>query len=136
MKKPFIIGIAGGSGSGKSTFSKKLLQSFNGYKVKLIKMDDYFKAEEALPTVHGFSSRENTYRDYNHPDSFLMDAFCEEVIFCAGSSDFDIVIVEGLLVLHNEKILDLLDLKIYIDCKDDERIVRRIRRNIQIFSYA
>ena len=113
MKKTFTVGIAGGSGSGKSTFSTELLKKCNGYNVKLIRMDDF------------------TYRDYNHPDSFFMEDFIEEVISCSkGSTEYDIVIIEGLFVLWDERILDMLDLKIFIDCNGDERIVRRIKRNM------
>ena len=131
MKKTFTVGIAGGSGSGKSTFSTELLKKCNGYNVKLIRMDDFFKPEEDLPTVQAFLSKETTYRDYNHPDSFFMEDFIEEVISCSkGSTEYDIVIIEGLFVLWDERILDMLDLKIFIDCNGDERIVRRIKRNM------
>lgn len=129
MKKTFIVGIAGGSGSGKTTFSKELLKKCKGYNVKLIRMDDFFKPEEELPMAHAFLSKENTYRDYNHPDSFFMSDFIEEVKSCTESG-FDVVILEGLFVLWDERIFDLLDLKIYIDCNGDERIVRRINRNM------
>lgn len=128
MKKTFIVGVAGGSGSGKTTFSMELLKKCKGYNVKLIRMDDFFKPEEELPT-YAFSSKETIYRDYNHPDSFFMDAFVEEVKSCTENG-FDVVILEGLLVLWEERIFDLLDLKIYIDCNADERIVRRIKRNM------
>lgn len=131
MKKTFTVGIAGGSGSGKSTFSTELLKKCNGYNVKLIRMDDFFKPEEDLPTVQAFLSKETTYRDYNHPDSFFIEDFIEEVISCSkGSTEYDIVIIEGLFVLWDERILDMLDLKIFIDCNGDERIVRRIKRNM------
>ena len=104
MKKTFTVGIAGGSGSGKSTFSTELLKKCNGYNVKLIRMDDFFKPEEDLPTVQAFLSTETTYRDYNHPDSFFMEDFIEEVISCSkGSTDYDIVIIEGLFVLWDER---------------------------------
>lgn len=130
MKKPFIVGIAGGSASGKTTFSTGLLKKCKGYKARLIRMDDYFKPEEDLPTAHAFSS-ENTYRDYNHPDSFFMSDFIDEAVSCAErSTGLDVVILEGLFILWDERILDLLDLKIYIDCNGDERIVRRINRNM------
>lgn len=122
----YIIGIAGGSASGKSKFTDLLAEKLGGINVNVLHMDDYFKPIEELPrSVSPVSGK--VYADYNHPDSFYLERLRHDL---ADVSDADAVIVEGLLVLWDEEIREMLDLKIFVDCPADERIVRRLRRNM------
>lgn len=121
MNTPFIIGIAGGSASGKTVFCKALVESLSGHDVKVLEMDDYFKEQvpKSKAPITG-----KIYDDYQNPDSIDLQRMKNE-LFAAQE---DIVIVEGLFTLTDEDIHHRLDLKIYIDCQADERIVRRLRR--------
>ncbi len=121
----YIVGITGGSASGKSTFTDVLAEKLGGMNVRVFHMDDYFKPYGELPrSVSPISGK--VYADYNHPDSFYIERLREDV----ASAEEDIVIVEGLLVLWDPVIQEMSDLKIFVDCPADERIVRRIRRNM------
>ncbi len=122
---PYIIGIAGGSASGKSTFTDALAEKLGGISTKVFHMDDYFKPHDELPrSMSPISGK--IYADYNHPDSFYLDRLRRDL----AAADADAVIVEGLLVLWDTDIRWMLDLKIFVDCPADERIVRRLRRNM------
>lgn len=143
---PFVIGIAGGTGSGKSTLSKRL-QATLGIQVAVIEQDCYYKDLSHLPT----HEREKT--NFDHPNSIDFDRMCEDVIslkeckpinkpiysfktHCRedGSVSLnggDVVIVEGILIFTDERLRNLFDLKIYVETEDDVRILRRIERDIQ-----
>ncbi len=129
MKNLCVIGIAGGSASGKSTFSKKLVDTLTGYKVKEFHMDDYFKPAEQRP----FSEAPITqkyYVDDNHPQTMNLEQLNYDLVLAIDSDMFDIIIVEGLLTLWDKEIYNKLDLKLFVDCQADERIVRRLQRNM------
>lgn len=93
-------------------------------------MDSYFKPEEELPLAEAPITGK-IYRDYNHPSSFYMDQLKAELSEAAESEKYQVIIVEGLLVLWDQDIRGMLDLKVFIDCKADERIVRRLKRNMK-----
>ena len=124
-----VIGIAGGSASGKSTFCGKLEEKLTGYRVKTIHMDDYFKPEQERPYVASHLNGKH-YIDDNCPETIDFDQYHLD-FDAAYAGDDDIIILEGLLVLWDEHTKDKLDLKIFVDCRPDERIVRRIKRNMQ-----
>jgi len=129
-RKPIIIGIAGGSASGKhritEALSKTLSRSMS--KVKIVCMDTYFK--KPLPKcIAPFSGRE--YDDYNHPESVDIKGLLADIKLFLESKKFDVIIVEGLLVLQDNDLRKLLDLKVFVDADADERIVRRLRRNMR-----
>lgn len=129
MNKPFIIGIAGGSASGKSTFSKNLREVFAGMKVAELHMDSYFKAEEERAMVVApITTKE--YRDDNHPSSFDLPKLKQDMTNIIQEGSYQVLIVEGLLTLWDEEIYEQLDLKLFVDCRPDERIVRRLKRNM------
>lgn len=128
MKKPYIIGIAGGSASGKSTFSNELEKQLTGYSVKVFHMDSYFRPEGERPYVAAPVTRK-MFVDDNHPDTMDLKQLSADLQEAARQS-FDIIIVEGLLTLWDEEIYKLLDLRLFVDCRADERIVRRLRRNM------
>jgi uridine kinase len=123
-----VIGIGGGSASGKSTIARKLEQMLAPLRVEVINQDRYFWSGERLPR-HSSRLGSRTWPDHNHPDSFdfagLRAALCE-----ARKGGADVVIIEGILVLHDAELRELMDLKLFVETDADERIVRRIRRNV------
>ena len=121
MNKQFIIGIAGGSASGKTTFCRALAEALDGYNIKVFHMDDYFNDEvpKSKAPITG-----KIYDDYNNPDALDLPRLIDDL----SAAQEDIVIVEGLFTLAEEDIYRRLDLKLYIDCQADERIVRRLKR--------
>ncbi len=123
MKKQFIIGITGGSAGGKSTFAKNLAQRL-GENVQVIGMDNYFMPSRnvAPSPVTG-----KLYRDDNSPESFNLRQLKKDL----ESSTAEIVIIEGLFTFYDEEIYGKLDLKLYVDCPDDVRITRRLKRNME-----
>ncbi len=128
---PYIIGIAGGSAGGKSTLSDALEEKLTiaGKTVRAIHMDGFFKAEEDRPHVKSHIN-DILYMDDNCPDTIDWQSFHNKFDEIVSSGEYDFVIVEGLLVLWDEYIKSNLSLKIFVDCRADERIVRRIKRNI------
>ena len=130
MEKTFLVGIAGGSAGGKSTFAGKLTDSLKGLSVKSISMDDYFKPAQERRETPAVILKDRVYRDDNHPTSFNLTKMKEDMKTLTDSAEYDVLILEGLLTLWDDEILNLLDLKLFVDCRADERIVRRIRRNM------
>jgi uridine kinase len=129
MGKPFLIGIAGGSASGKSTFCDKLEKELRTLKTTVFHMDDYFKPESERPCTKAFITGEK-YIDDNHPLTIDLEKLIIDVKETV-KKEYDVIIIEGLLTLWAENIYEMLDLKIYVDCRPDERIVRRIKRNTE-----
>ena len=126
MNKSFIIGIAGGSASGKTTFCKTLAETLSEHNVKVFYMDDYFKPVEQMPQSKSpiTGKTYSDQADFNHPDAVDWSRLKEE-LFAAKE---EIIIVEGLFALADDDIYHRLDLKLYVDCQSDERIVRKLRR--------
>lgn len=129
MGKAYVVGIAGGSASGKSTFSalleKELLHTLT---TKTFHMDHYFKPKEQRP----FSEAPITgkmYTDDNHPETMDL-ARLKQDVFAVLENQFDVIVIEGLLTLWDKEIYEACNLKLFVDCKADERIVRRLRRNM------
>ncbi len=125
------IGVAGGSGSGKSTFAKLLVEKLRPIKTVLISTDGFFR--RPLPKmISPATGRE--YEDWNSPDSIdsekVIDAVRQSRL---EASEAQVVIVEGLSVLYFPELLELLDLKIFIDLDSDERMYRRIKRNMAMW---
>ncbi len=147
MKKPVIIGIAGGTGSGKSTITKELIKLIDEKDVTIIEQDSYYKDQSNLP----FEERVKT--NYDHPFAFdneLLVSQLKDLI--AGKAiekpvyDFsihnrteetkrvepkDVIILEGILILAEKEIRDLLDIKVFVDTDADVRIIRRILRDMK-----
>ena len=120
------IGIAGGTCSGKTYLSEALSERLReaGKKVALIHMDAFFK-KVTPTTIAPFTGIE--YVEHNHPDSFRLEEFYQ-AIDEAKASDADAVVVEGLLVLYLKECREKLDLKVFVDLKSDERLIRRIHK--------
>jgi uridine kinase len=146
MDKVMVIGIAGGTGSGKTTITKKLIQNF-GNDVSVIHHDNYYKAH------HDMSYEERSKLNYDHPDSFDTDMLVEAVkelklghsVVCPvydytvhDRSDktvtvnpAKVVIVEGILIFTCKELCQQMDIKIYVDTDADVRILRRIMRDVR-----
>jgi len=122
----YVIGITGGSCSGKTTSTLRIAENLTaaGYKVNVIHMDRYFK--NPTPNIIApFTGVE--YQDHNHPNSFKLQEFYDAVDE-AVKGDEDVLIMEGLLILYLDYIREKLNLKIFVDLRSDERLVRRIKR--------
>ena len=141
-----IIGIAGGTGSGKSTFTNRIKEEF-GERVSVIYYDNYYKAHDDM------SFEERKLINYDHPDSFETDLLVEHLhklkegvpIQCPvydysihNRTDrtievkpADVIIIEGILVLYDRRLSDMMDIKIFVDADADERILRRVIRDVK-----
>lgn len=145
--KPIIIGITGGTGSGKSTVAKAIINSLSKKNIAVIQQDAYYKDQSNLP----FEERVKT--NYDHPLAFDNTLLIEHLDkLCKGESinqpiyDFanhtrkeetilveskDIIILEGILLLEDKTLREMQDIKIYVDTDADVRILRRIQRDIE-----
>ena len=124
MNKPFVIGIAGGTCSGKSTLASYLAERFAEKQVTLMNMDRYF-IRPSPTTIAPITRKE--YVEHNHPTSLRLDDLYKDFdSACNGNGD--LVIIEGLFALYLDQIREKLDLKVFVDLESDERIVRRIKR--------
>jgi uridine kinase len=121
-----IIGIAGGSGSGKSTVSDLIKKGLHPHPAELVALDRFFKPVEELPTYwsayHG-SDRPN----FNRPDSLKVD---EMVSFCRKMSGHKIFLLEGHFALYYPGMRELMDIKCFVDIDIAEMLRRRTERNI------
>ncbi|MBM4395757.1 MAG: uridine kinase [Deltaproteobacteria bacterium] len=146
MSRSLVIGIAGGSGSGKTTVAELIASDFREDRVVLISQDSYYKELGHLPL--GTRARVN----FDHPDSIDSDLMADHVRRLRDGEtvdipiyDFathnrrpemrhleprDVLIVEGILILALDEVRSLLDVKIYIDTDDDIRFIRRLKRDI------
>ncbi len=129
-KRTIIIGIAGGSGSGKSTFCQKLYEKLEkDRKVKMITTDQFFASE--LPKMISPATGKE-YDDWNAPAAVNDEAVEHAVKEAQG--EFDVVLVEGSSVLYFDNLRKLFDVKIFIDLDSDERMYRRIKRNMAMWN--
>lgn len=131
MDTCYVIGISGGTAGGKSTFCEQLgkLLECQGLNTAEIHLDDYFKPESERPvSAAPVSGKE--YIDDNHPDTMDLIRVYSDIRSYMNSGKYDVIIAEGLLTLWDKNIYKLLDLKLYVDCPADERIIRRLKRNM------
>ncbi|QOX63626.1 uridine kinase [Anoxybacterium hadale] len=146
MAEIIVIGIAGGTGSGKTTMIKRIKKEFNN-EITILSHDFYYKKCSHLP----FEEREKL--NYDHPDAFETDLMVEHlkelkegrsverpvydfVIHdrrdeTVGVEPAKVIIVEGILIFEHKELLDLLDIKVFIDTDPDVRIIRRIMRDVR-----
>ena len=147
MIKPLVIGIAGGTGSGKSTVARKVAEALTTSSVAFIDMDAYYRNYAHLPMA------ERRRVNWDHPDAFDIDLLVEHLLRLAGGSaidkpvyDFvehvraprtervapsDVVVIDGILLFVDERVRDRCDVKIYVDADADVRLIRRLRRDIE-----
>lgn len=145
-KESIIIGIAGGSGSGKSTFTNRIKARF-GDKVVVIYHDNYYRRQDGIP----FEKRVKV--NYDHPDSLETELLVEHLKQLKEGKSIEcpvydytkhnrsdkviridpkpVILVEGILLLADPRVRDLLDIKVYVEADADERILRRISRDVE-----
>ena len=129
MKKPYVIGIAGGSASGKTTLCEQLKNALTGHKLATLHMDHYYRPSDIRPPIPAPITKK-LYQDDNHPTAIDLPKLKQDLSEAIARGEADIIIVEGLFTLYDDDICGMLDLKLYVECRADERIVRRIKRNL------
>jgi len=142
----YIIGIAGGTGSGKTTVVNTILKGLPVDEVCVISQDSYYKATDEL------SLEERNKINFDHPNSIDFELLIEHLKLLKVDRIIDqpvysfvthnrtkdviktyprkVIIVEGILIFNNKELLDLFDIKIFVHAQSDERLIRRIRRDI------
>ncbi len=123
-----IIGIAGGSGSGKTTVAEKMKACLQGRSVELVGLDRFFKPEAELPRYWSDYHRAECPH-YNHPDSLRVD---EMLAFCKKRSGFEAILLDGHFALYYPAMRRLMDIKCFVDIDLDEMLERRTQRNLAV----
>ncbi len=143
--QPYIVGIAGGTGSGKTTIADVIVHHFNE-KILSIPHDRYYRSQDEL------SMEERVKTNYDHPQALETDLLIQHIHELLNGNtvempDYDfaihtrkketttvhpapLILIEGILIYENEALRDLIDLKIFVDVPADIRIIRRIRRDV------
>lgn len=146
-RRPIIIGVTGGSGSGKTSVSHAMCDSLAGHSILMVEEDSYYKNQDHLPM------EERVKTNYDHPDAFDTDLLIEQLndllnwksikkpvydyVAHTRSKEVveveptEVIILEGILVLNDPRVRDLLDIKIFVDTDDDIRLLRRIQRDME-----
>lgn len=146
MKDVIVIGIAGGTGSGKTTITRRLMDRF-GDDVSVIYHDNYYKAH------HYMSYEERAKLNYDHPDAFDTELMVESLRALKAGREIEcpvydytihdrsdktlrikparVIVVEGILIFQNEELCRQMDIKIFVDTDADVRILRRIVRDVR-----
>ncbi|GHN37304.1 uridine kinase [Lactobacillus delbrueckii] len=146
-QKPLVIGIAGGSGSGKTTVSKEISKRLPADQVLILTEDAYYNDNSAL------SMDERKKINYDHPNAYDTDLLIEQLqdlldgkaiemptynfnILSRAKDTIhvepaDIIILEGILVLASEELRKFMDIKLFVDADDDIRFIRRLQRDTQ-----
>jgi uridine kinase len=146
MSSPLVVGIAGGTASGKTTVARKVREALQGCRVAFIDQDSYYRDLTDLPLA------ERREVNFDHPDAFdteLLVQHLRELKAGRGVDkpvyDFktstrearttrvepgDVILIEGILVLHTQPVREELAVRIYVDAEDDVRIIRRLSRDI------
>jgi len=141
-----VIGIAGGTGSGKTTVVKKIMGSLNANEVALVTQDSYYKDSGHLPL------EERQKINFDHPDAIEFDLLTDHVaklksgvpveepvysyLTCTRAKETNtieprkVIIVEGILILGHQKLRDLFDIKVFVSADADDRLIRVINRDI------
>ncbi|KFL14764.1 uridine kinase [Geobacillus stearothermophilus] len=145
--KPVVIGVAGGSGSGKTSVARAIYDHFGDHSILVLEQDFYYKDQSHLP----FEERLKT--NYDHPLAFDNDLLIEHVHRLLRYEPIDkpvydyklhtrsnevvrvepkdVIILEGILVLEDERLRNLMDIKVYVDTDPDIRIIRRLIRDMK-----
>lgn len=146
MSKVMIIGIAGGTGSGKTTITRKLAEYF-GDNVSVIYHDNYYKAH------HAMTYEERTHLNYDHPDAFDTELLVQALRDLKAGREVEcpvydytihdrsektvtirpsgVILVDGILILQDPALCEQMDVKIFVDTDADVRILRRILRDVE-----
>lgn len=146
MCKPIIIGVTGGTGSGKTTVTRKIIEEFGDVSLAYIPQDAYYKDQSHL------TMDERVLTNYDHPFAFDNDLLSEHIRQLLDGQavqmpvyDFtqhnraeetirvepkEVIIIEGILIFSDKELRDLMDIKVFVDTDDDIRIIRRIKRDM------
>lgn len=146
MRKPIIIGVTGGTGSGKTTVTRKIIEEFGDVSLAYIPQDAYYKDQSHL------TMDERVLTNYDHPFAFDNDLLSEHIRQLLDGQavqmpvyDFtqhnraeetvrvepkEVIIIEGILIFSDKELRDLMDIKVFVDTDDDIRIIRRIKRDM------
>ncbi len=146
-KRPIVIGVTGGSGSGKTSVCRSIFSQFSEHSILLFEQDSYYKDQGEL------SFKERLATNYDHPFAFDTDLLIEHLEALIHYQAIDkpvydyeahtrskvtvhqepkeVIILEGILILEDERLRDLMDIKVYVDTEDDIRIIRRIKRDME-----
>ncbi|MDF2856034.1 MAG: uridine kinase [Neobacillus sp.] len=147
MRKPVVIGVAGGSGSGKTSVTKAIIDSFKDHSVLMLEQDYYYKDQSELP----FEERLKTNYDHplafdnnlliNHIEKLLRYDSIEKPVYDYSlhtrSTEVitvepkNVIILEGILILEDPRLRELMDIKLFVDTDADLRIIRRLSRDIK-----
>ncbi len=144
--KPLVIGIAGGSGSGKSTVARRVADALGRASVVFLDMDAYYRNHSHL------TLQERRQVNWDHPDAFDLDLLAEQLATLASGRairkpvyDFvshtrrehcevidpaDVIVIDGILLFAEARVRDLCDVKVFVDADADIRVLRRIRRDM------
>lgn len=144
--RPFIIGVSGGTNSGKTTIATRLAELMGDEKLSFIKLDSYYVERSDQ------SMEERVAANYDHPDAFDWDLLNDHLAALAAGASVDVpiydyaihdrsgefervratsvIVVEGILVLWEPRLRERFDLKIFVDTPADERLIRRLRRDV------
>jgi uridine kinase len=147
MSSPIVIGVAGGTGSGKTTIAMNIIQAFDEGTITLLEHDSYYKDQRNLPM------EERLKVNYDHPDSLDNELFIEHLRRLKTGHDIQspiydyvthtrldetravrstkVIIIEGILIFADKRIRDLCDIKLFIDTDADIRVLRRVRRDLE-----
>lgn len=142
----YIIGIAGGTASGKTTVVKEIADSMPQDEVVVIPQDSYYKDSSHVPV------EERQFINFDHPDAFDWELLVEQLYMLREGKAIEqptysyltctrqpetihiepkkIIIIEGIMALVNPRLRELMDLKVYVDADDDDRLIRLIRRDV------
>ncbi len=142
-----LIGIAGGTGSGKTTLADKLVDSFGSDEVSILRHDNYYKRHDEM------TYEERTQLNYDHPDAFDTELLCQHIQMLKSGQVIEmpvydytvhnrsnevivvnpapVIVLEGILIFAEASLCDLMDIKVFVDTDADVRILRRIMRDVK-----
>ncbi len=144
-KKITIIGIAGGTGSGKTTVVRKIVEALPPHQVAVVPLDSYYNDTSLM-------EEEDRHKiNFDHPDAFDWKLLIKQVNELRNGQAIEqptysylicnrlpetihvepkpVIIIEGIMTLLNKKLREMMDLKIFVDCDSDERLIRNIQRD-------
>ncbi len=147
MDDTILIGIAGGTGSGKTTLADKLVDNFGKNEVSILRHDNYYKRHDEM------CYEERSKLNYDHPDAFDTDLLCEHLLLLKEGKSIEmpvydysihnrsdetilvepapVIVLEGILIFSDSELCNLMDIKVFVDTDADVRILRRIVRDVK-----
>ena len=146
-RRPVVIGVTGGSGSGKTTVSNAIYNQLSGQSLLILQQDSYYNDQSEMTMA------ERHAVNYDHPLAFDTELMIKQIKQLLDYQPIekpvydyeqytrsqetihqeprDVIIVEGVLILDDQRLRDLMDIKVFVDTDDDIRIIRRIQRDIK-----